>query len=76
MNQSTRKVEVFKTDVRKKKVARTLVKSLSIQFPDYKINIDLADCDKVLRVESECLLDVDPLVRFVKSQNVKIELLS
>ena len=76
MNQLSRMVEVFKTDVSKKKVAVTLVKSLSIQFPDYKINIDLADCDKVLRVESECILDADQLVRFIKSQNVKIERLS
>ena len=44
-------VEVFKTDVSKKNLARTLVKSLSNQLPGYKINIDLADCDKVLRVE-------------------------
>jgi len=36
-------VEVFKTDIRKKQIARTLVKSLSNQFPDYKINIDFAD---------------------------------
>ena len=81
MDQLSRMVEVFKTDISKKKVARTLVKSLSIQFPDYKINIDLADCDKVLRVESECLsdshrIDADQIVSFVKSQNVKIEVLS
>ena len=46
MNQLTRVVEVFKTDISKKKVARELVKSLTIQFPGYKINIDLDDCDK------------------------------
>lgn len=68
-------VEVSKTDISKKKVARTLVRSLSIQFPDYKINIDLADCDKVLRVESEYLFDADPIVGFVQRQNIKIELL-
>jgi len=50
-------VEVFKTDIRKKHIACTLVKSLSNQFPDYRINIDLADCDKVLRVESDYLFD-------------------
>ena len=30
--------EVFKTAISKKKVARTLFKSLSIQFPGYKIS--------------------------------------
>lgn len=74
MIQLTRMIEVFKTDVSKKKVARTLVKSLSIQFPDYRVNIDFVDCDKVLRIESDCLLDADQIVRFVKSKNVKTEL--
>lgn len=76
MNQLSKTVEVFKTDISKKKVARTLVKSLSIQFPDYKINIDHADCDKVLRIENECLFDVDQIIRFVQCQNIQIELLS
>lgn len=69
-------VEVFKTDIDKKKVAIILVKSLSTQFPGYKINIDLSDCDKVLRVESEGLCDAEQIVKFIKSQNVNIELLS
>lgn len=69
-------VEIFKTDISKKKVARSLVKSLEIEFPDYKINIDFSDCDKVLRIEGECLFDVEQIERFVKSQNIEIELLS
>ncbi len=69
-------VEIFKTDINQKKVARTLVKTLSLQFPDYKINIDLADCDKILRVESEGLPDADKIVMFMKSRNVEIELLA
>ncbi len=76
MNKLPGMVEVFKTDISKKKVARSLVKSLEIEFPGYKINIDFADCDKVLRIEGDCLCDVDQIERFVKSQNVKIELLS
>lgn len=75
MIQLSRIVEVFKTDISKKKVARKLVKALSVQFPDYKINIDFADCDKVLRIESECLFDVEQIVRFVQRENVNIELL-
>jgi hypothetical protein len=76
MNQIPGVVEVFKTDIGKKKVARALVKSLSLQFPDYKINIDLADNEKVLRIESAGLFDVDQIVRFAESRNIKIELLS
>ena len=44
-------VEVFKTTIQKQTAAMTLLKVLSRQFPLLKINIDLDDCDKVLRVE-------------------------
>ena len=49
-------VEVFKTNVQQKKDADKLLKYLSKQFPCYKINFDLDDCDKILRVEGETLL--------------------
>ena len=44
-------IEVFKTDVRKSKEARNLVNLLAEHFPGSKINFDLDDCDKILRVE-------------------------
>ena len=46
-------VEVFKTDVRHKKQAQTLLSVLAKQFPLFRINFDLEDCDKILRVEGE-----------------------
>jgi hypothetical protein len=45
------KVEVFKTNVRQKRQARVLLNKLTKQFPMFKINFDLEDCDKILRVE-------------------------
>ena len=44
-------VEVFKTNVRKTDRSRLLIQQLSLQFPASKVNFDLEDCDKVLRVE-------------------------
>jgi hypothetical protein len=44
-------VEVFKTNVKLKKQAAAIVKLLSQHFPVFKINFDLEDCDKILRVE-------------------------
>ena len=44
-------IEVFKTDVRKHKEAKSLVNMLVEHFPGSKINFDLDDCDKILRVE-------------------------
>ena len=46
-------VEAFKTDVQKKAQSKMLLSVLSETFPSVKINIDLSDCDKVLRVEGE-----------------------
>ena len=46
-------VEVFKTNVRKKAQSKMLHGILSEAFPSIKINFDLSDCDKVLRVEGD-----------------------
>lgn len=48
-------VEVFKTNVTKKTQSRKLCAALAEAFPSAKINFDLADCDKVLRVEDDKL---------------------
>ena len=46
-------VEVFKTNVQKKSQSKMLLCILSEAFPSFKINFDLSDCDKVLRVEGD-----------------------
>jgi len=46
-------VEVFKTNVQKKAQSKMLLCILSEGFPSFKINFDLSDCDKVLRVEGD-----------------------
>jgi hypothetical protein len=48
-------VEVFKTNVQEFTQAQKLVTLLRRHFPDSKINFDLDDCDKVLRVEGNNL---------------------
>lgn len=44
-------VEVFKTNVSEKAIADLLRQSLEREFPACKINFDLHDCDRVLRLE-------------------------
>ena len=44
-------IEVFKTNVHRHTEASKLVALLLYHFPGSKINFDLDDCDKVLRVE-------------------------
>ncbi|MFC4476831.1 hypothetical protein [Flavobacterium chungangensis] len=44
-------VEIFKTNVQKESDRDYVVTMMQKQFPNYKINFDLEDCDKILRVE-------------------------
>jgi hypothetical protein len=44
-------VEVFKTNVQRNEQAKELIFLLQQKFPESKINFDLDDCDKVLRIE-------------------------
>lgn len=44
-------IMVFKTDVPNKTSAVYVINNLLKEYPDYKISIDVGDCDKVLRVE-------------------------
>ena len=44
-------VEIFKTNVEINTDANAIVSILQRQFPDCKINFDLEDCDRILRIE-------------------------
>ena len=46
-------VEVFKTNVEEPMQAQQLVALLQQHFPGGRINFDLQDCDRVLRVEKQ-----------------------
>jgi len=46
-------IEVFKTNVEEACHAKNVIVLLLQHFPDSKINFDLHDCDKILRVEGE-----------------------
>ena len=49
-------IEVFKTNVQEELHANNILKLLLQQFPHHKINFDLEDCDKILRIEGANLL--------------------
>ena len=46
-------IEVFKTNVEEVRQAKDLVDLLQHHFPGSRINFDLQDCDKILRVEGD-----------------------
>lgn len=45
------KIEVFRTNVNRVFQSQQILESLSVSFPDCKINFDLEDCDNILRIE-------------------------
>ena len=49
-------VEVFSTNVYDNDQSDTLIQKLLAYFPSSKINFDLEDCDKILRVEGTLVL--------------------
>lgn len=48
-------VEVFKTNIHKRRQATAIFNVLSTHFPYFKINFDLDDCDKILRIEGDSI---------------------
>jgi hypothetical protein len=68
-------VEVFKTNVEKKTQSKMLLCVLSEAFPSSKINFDLTDCDKVLRVEDDNM-ETSRIMILVKEHGFTCELLN
>jgi len=46
-------IEVFKTNISCEKEALALLSRLEQQFPGSRVNVDLHDCDRILRIEGE-----------------------
>lgn len=61
------KVSIFKTNVKNEQEANQLIIYLQKIIPDFQINFDLEDCDKILRIEGN--RDVSSLV--IKLLNAK-----
>lgn len=60
-------VEVFKTNVTLQEQAQQLAGLLLQRFPSSKINFDLEDCDKILRVEGHDFI-VDDVMRLIRRE--------
>ena len=48
-------VEVFKTNVEQAEQSELLINQIICHVPNGKINFDLEDCDRILRVEAESI---------------------
>lgn len=67
-------IEVFKTNVDEAYRAQDLVAVLLQHLPGRKINFDLHDCDKILRVEGENFL-AEKVVSLVKQNGFMCNIL-
>jgi hypothetical protein len=69
-------VEVFKTNVTSNHQAEQLVSLLEDYFAGYKVNFDLEDCDRILRVEvSRDSVEPQPLISLLSEHGVHAEVL-
>jgi hypothetical protein len=68
-------IEVFKTNVQEKNEARVIISELCILFPNAKINFDLDDCDKILRIEILGLC-VEQVIEVLRNRGFKCEVLN
>ena len=69
------KVEVFKTNVSHADEAKVLVGRIRASFPDYRVNFDLGDCDRILRVTSAEFMNVPALIALLKQCGFEAEVL-
>ena len=67
-------VEVFKTDVRSSRKAKFIIQKLAEKFPAHKINFDLNDCDKILRVQGKNVSS-EKIIQLLTEENYQCKVL-
>jgi hypothetical protein len=68
-------VEVFKTNVQEAQQAKLLVDLLLEHLPGGRINFDLEDCDKILRVQRHEISSAE-IISLLNQQGFHCEILS
>ena len=69
------KVEVFKTNVADQELAKWLVDHIERNFTHCKVNFDLDDSDRILRVAFEGKIQSDLLIDLLKNVGCIAEVL-
>lgn len=70
-------IEVLKTNISSTTKANQTIKMLNLNFPDYKFNVDLDDCDKILRIENlNGTLKIDDIINFLMGTEIVVEVLN
>jgi hypothetical protein len=69
-------IEVFKTNIQNKKQAQQILHSLESVLAGARINVDLQDCDKILRVEGIHETLVQSIISRVHAMGIDCEILN
>lgn len=67
-------VEVFKTNVNETGLAKILVRLLLDHFPNSRVNFDMDDCDKILRIEADTITP-EKIIELLQSNGCLCEVL-
>lgn len=67
-------IEVFKTNILKRSQAKQVLKMLNGNFNDLKINFDLSDCDKILRVQGNGIR-TEEIIKLLNTNGYQCEVL-
>ncbi len=68
------RAEIFKTNVEDTRESRILLQKLSRHFPNHKINFDLNDSDKILRVPGKAI-SVEKFIQVLNKENYQCKIL-
>lgn len=69
-------VEVFKTNVETGEQAERLVTLIHENFPEYTVNFDLEDCDRILRVKAPNSIRESSLLTIIHNHGFDAALLT
>jgi hypothetical protein len=67
-------VEVFKTNVNQIELCPTLIGQVLACYPKSKVNFDIEDCDKILRVEAEHIIP-EKIIEILNANGYSCEVL-
>jgi hypothetical protein len=68
-------VEVFKTNVSEIETSEQLVRKVLDHFPDSRVNFDMEDCDRILRVEADTVIP-EKIIEILTAHGFLCEVLS
>ncbi len=67
-------VEVFKTNVEEVELSELLIQQLLNHFPDSRVNFDMEDCDKILRIEAQAIIP-EKIIEVLNANGYSCEIL-